>query len=61
MPCFLKKIRRVKNLLNELGLESEQQLYKKLLQYYSDSELHAISDTQIIKVIKHIYRVHKQF
>ena len=59
MPCFLKKI-KVKNLLNELGLESEEQLYKRLLEYYFDSELHAMSEAQIIEVIKQIYRKHKR-
>ena len=59
MPCFLKKF-KVKNLLNDLGLESEEKLYKKLLEYYSDLELHAMSETQIIEVIKHIYKKHKK-
>lgn len=57
MPCFLKKI-SVKRTVKALGIQSEDKLYKLLLEYYTDSELHAMSEAQIIEAIKKIYSLH---
>jgi thiaminase len=59
MPCYFIK-KRVKDYLKQRNIRNTMKLNKKLLENYSDSELHAMSEKEIIEAIKKVYRKHKK-
>ena len=59
MTCFLMR-NRVKREINRLKINNLDKLNVLLLNYYSDEELHAMSEAEIIEAIRMVYKMHKK-
>ena len=59
MPCFFKKI-GIKKFLESLNIKNIDKLYKKLLEEYSDFELHSMREKRLIHIIRRIYAKNKK-
>ncbi len=59
MPCFFTRL-KIKRLLDVLNIKNIKKLNRELLKRYSDSELHAMSDNELIFIIKKIYKESKK-
>ncbi len=59
MPCFLMR-NRVKEYLNRLKIKDTLKLNDLLLKYYSDEELHMMSESEILEAIRMVYLKHKK-
>ena len=59
MPCFFTRL-KIKKFLDVLNIKNIKKLNQELLKRYSDSDLHAMSDDELIFIIKKIYKENKK-